>query len=47
MIEWILLGLVAILLYISTRKPPNFPPGPPRLPVIGHMVKVRIFFTYM
>ena len=47
MIEWILLGVVAVLLYVSTRKPPNFPPGPPRLPVIGHMVKVSILCTHI
>ncbi len=45
MIEWILVGVVAVLLYISTRKPPNFPPGPPRLPVIGHMVKVSNLYS--
>ncbi len=47
MIEWILLGLVAVLLYVSTRKPPNFPPGPPRLPVIGHMVKVSTLYSHI
>jgi hypothetical protein len=47
MIEWILVGVVAVLLYVSTRKPPNFPPGPPRLPVIGHMVKVSTLYSHI
>ena len=29
--------LLLIWLYQSTRKPKNFPPGPPRLPVLGSL----------
>ena len=41
MIGAILFVVFAVLLYVSTRKPAKFPPGPPRLPVIGHRVKVN------
>jgi hypothetical protein len=27
--------LLLVWIYQSTRKPKNFPPGPPRLPVVG------------
>ena len=30
--------LIALLLYKSTRKPKCFPPGPPRLPVVGSLL---------
>jgi len=38
-VTWGLLLLATILLYISTRRPPNFPPGLARLPIIGQTVK--------
>ena len=37
MLTAILVSLLAFLLYLSTRKPKNFPPGPPRLPVVGSL----------
>ena len=44
MIGAILFVVFAVLLYVSTRKPAKFPPGPYRLPVIGHMNKVSELF---
>ena len=35
----ILLILFLFLFYYSTRRPPNFPPGIRRLPIIGQYVK--------
>jgi hypothetical protein len=35
MLLLIFVGLLLIWIYQSTRKPKNFPPGPPRLPVVG------------
>ena len=35
----ILVILFLVLLYYSTRRPPNFPPGIARLPIIGQVVK--------
>ena len=37
MLTLILVSLLAFLLYLSTRKPKNFPPGPPRLPMVGSL----------
>ena len=34
----VLLFLLSMLLWISTRRPPNFPPGLQRLPVIGSIL---------
>lgn len=39
MIGVILVVVFVLLLYVSSRKPNKFPPGPARLPIIGHMVK--------
>ncbi|XP_050712088.1 methyl farnesoate epoxidase-like isoform X4 [Eriocheir sinensis] len=30
-------GLVLLLLYLGTRKPRGYPPGPPRLPLMGYI----------
>lgn len=30
-------ALLAIFLYKSTRKPEKFPPGPPKLPMVGSL----------
>ena len=35
----LLLIIFSYLLYISTRKPPNFPPGLRRIPIIGQTFK--------
>ena len=36
MFLWIVfVVLVAVWLFKATRKPDNFPPGPPRLPLVG------------
>ena len=36
MILWVVfVVLVAVWIYKATRKPENFPPGPPRLPFVG------------
>ncbi|XP_067003245.1 probable cytochrome P450 303a1 [Anabrus simplex] len=32
--------ILALLLYMDTRKPPNFPPGPPWLPVLGSALEI-------
>ena len=34
---WFTVLLLVFLIYKSTRKPKNFPPGPPRLPVVGSL----------
>lgn len=33
----IVILLVVLLLYKGTRKPKRFPPGPPRLPIVGSL----------
>ena len=33
----IIVALVAYLIYKGTKKPQKFPPGPPRLPIIGSL----------
>jgi hypothetical protein len=33
----ILFTLIAYWIYLRTRKPAKFPPGPPRLPVLGSL----------
>lgn len=38
----LLLGFITYWLYRSTRKPEKFPPGPPKLPLVGglfHFIK--------
>ena len=34
---WIVVLLFILLLYKGTKKPKKFPPGPPRLPVVGSL----------
>ena len=34
--------LIGLLLYKGTRKPKRFPPGPPRLPVVGSLPYMAI-----
>ena len=37
---WIILVVIALLIlltYKGTQKPKRFPPGPPRLPIIGSL----------
>jgi hypothetical protein len=35
---WTIFGILFVIwIYRSTRKPKNFPPGPPRLPVLGSL----------
>lgn len=34
--------LFVVLLYKGTRKPKRFPPGPPRLPIVGSMPYVLV-----
>ena len=36
---WALLCLALALLHLSTRRPPNFPPGMARLPVVGMLFR--------
>ena len=33
----IILVLIFFILYSGTKKPKHFPPGPPRLPVVGSL----------
>lgn len=33
----VLVGLLGWLFYAGTRRPRNFPPGPPRWPVVGSL----------
>ncbi len=35
MLLLIFVALLLVWIYQSTRKPKNFPPGPPRLPIVG------------
>ncbi len=37
MLVFIFVLLLLVWIYLRTRKPPNFPPGPPRLPVVGSL----------
>ncbi|XP_059487511.1 LOW QUALITY PROTEIN: methyl farnesoate epoxidase-like [Neocloeon triangulifer] len=34
---------IGLLLYWLTQKPENFPPGPPRWPIIGNILEVLVF----
>ena len=34
--------LIAYVTYKGTERPPNFPPGPPRLPIIGSLPYILI-----
>ena len=34
---WFLILLIVLLICKGTRKPKRFPPGPPRLPVVGSL----------
>ena len=34
---WFIVLFLVLLIYKATRKPKNFPPGPPRLPVVGSL----------
>ena len=34
---WIAIFLLLILIYKGTKKPRKFPPGPPRLPIVGSL----------
>ena len=36
------LTLLLLLIYKSTRKPEKFPPGPPRLPIIGSLPYIAV-----
>ena len=37
MLIFIFVALLLTWIYLSTRKPKNFPPGPPRLPMLGSL----------
>ena len=39
---WFIVLLFVLLIYKATRKPKNFPPGPPRLPVVGSLPYVVV-----
>ena len=36
------LALLLLLIYKSTTKPKSFPPGPPRLPIIGSLPYIAV-----
>ena len=36
------LSVVLLLIFKSTRKPKKFPPGPPRLPIVGSLPYMAI-----
>ncbi|XP_067664351.1 cytochrome P450 2C3-like [Haliotis asinina] len=41
--------IVLLILWLSTRRPPGLPPGPPRLPLVGNMFQmdkyIRVAFS--